>query len=91
MTCADVAPGKGPRDILSVIGKHALTEGQSAWTARGVIVSSSVGGDNLGTISPNTPVRVICKEDENFALIKQERGYPDGVVEIGALEVPPNP
>jgi hypothetical protein len=89
--CLSIDPRKDTRGILATVGSRALTEAQSAWTARNVIVSSMVGGGNLGTLSANTPVRVICREESDFALIKQEqdRGYPDGVVEIGALDVRP--
>jgi hypothetical protein len=89
--CVSIDPRKDTRGILAMVGSRALTEAQSAWTARSVVVSSMVGGGNLGTLSANTPVRVICREDSDFALIKQEqdRGYPDGVVEIGALDLRP--
>jgi hypothetical protein len=86
VACTVIDPDKNTQAILSRLGTRALNEAQSAWTAHAAIVTSEVGGTKLGTISANTPVRIICRENGDFVLIKQERGNPDGVVEISALE-----
>ncbi len=90
--CNDIESSNDVQAILRKFGARALTEAPAARIAstdRPVIVRPTVGGDDhLGALPPNTRVRVICMEDRNFAVVKQEQGNRDGVVESQALQQP---
>jgi hypothetical protein len=93
IACKSIDPGDDAQRILRKFGKQALTSAPTARIAsvgRPVIVRPNVGGDDhLGAIPVNTRVRVICaQEDGKFAVIKQEEGSRDGVVESRALAAP---
>jgi hypothetical protein len=88
--CRDIEPTNNVQTILHRFGEQALSKAPVALIAssdRPVIVRPTVGGDDhLGAISVNTRVRVICMEDSNFAVIKEEKGGHDGVVEARDLD-----
>ena len=93
IACKSIDPSEDVQTILRKFGQQALTNAPSARIAsvgKPVIVRPSVGGDDhMGAIPVNTRVRVICtEEDGEFAVIKQEQGSRDGVVESRALATP---
>jgi hypothetical protein len=91
VACGTLAPSADVQLILRRFGKQALARAPSAHIApigRPVIVRPAVGGDDhIGAIPVNTRVRVICTEEGGeFAVIEDEEGSRDGVVESQALQ-----
>jgi hypothetical protein len=89
--CRELAPGANVQTILDKFGQRATREGQP-WligpSSKPVTVSAYVGGPDRGSLVPNARVYVVCMADADFAVIKEEHGNHDGVVERTALREP---
>lgn len=90
--CERISGKSDAYDIIQKYGDQALLTapvGRILVRDRPVILRQSVGGSDLGSLTANTRVRVICTEkDGKFAVIKQEQGSRGGVIETNALEAP---
>ena len=90
--CRELAPAAGVQTILDRFGQQAMAGAPVALvrpTTEPVTVAASVGGDADGGVLPvNTRVHVLCMADADFAVIKEEHGSHEGVVERGALREP---
>jgi hypothetical protein len=91
-TCSSLAPAADVRAILDMFGQQAMAGAPVALvqpTKEPVTVAASVGGaDDGGVLQVNTRVHVICMADANFAVIKEEHGNHEGVVERRVLREP---
>jgi hypothetical protein len=90
--CRDLAPTADVQTILDKFRKKAMASAPVALvkpTNKPVTVSASVGGaDDAGALPINSRVRVFCKMDTDFVVIREEHGGHEGIVERSAIRSP---